>query len=71
MDAGFFDVFHDAADDDSLAVADGIDIEFGCIIEELVDEFPEAQERTRKWVSPTEAAELVEEPGLQKLLREI
>ena len=40
-------------------------------VEKLVDEFPEAQERTRKWVSPTEAAELVEEPGLQKLLREI
>ncbi|MGX9353277.1 NUDIX hydrolase [Shimia sp. W99] len=40
-------------------------------VEKLVDEFPESDERTRKWVSPDEAAQLVDEPGLQKLLREI
>ncbi len=37
MDAGFLDVLHDAADDDVAAVADGIDVEFGRIVEEFVD----------------------------------
>lgn len=38
VDAGFFDVFHDAADDDVLAVADGVDVEFDSVAEEFVDE---------------------------------
>ncbi len=37
----------------------------------LVDEFPEADERTRKWFSPKEAANLVHEPELRDLLRQI
>jgi 8-oxo-dGTP pyrophosphatase MutT (NUDIX family) len=38
-------------------------------VDHLEDEFPEASERTRKWVSPAEAADLVDEPGLQDILR--
>lgn len=38
MDAGFFDVLHDAADDDDLAVGDCVDVEFGGVVEEFVDE---------------------------------
>ncbi|WP_293446838.1 NUDIX hydrolase [Planktotalea sp.] len=38
-------------------------------VDHLVDDFPEASERTRKWVSLAEAAELVDEPGLQDILR--
>jgi 8-oxo-dGTP pyrophosphatase MutT (NUDIX family) len=35
----------------------------------LADEFPEVDERTRKWVTPEEAANMVREPGLQRILR--
>ena len=37
-------------------------------VKTLVDSFPEAEERTRKWVSPKEASNLVAEPELKKLL---
>lgn len=40
-------------------------------VEEMRDEFPEAQERKRKWFSPSEAANLVDEPELKSLLRDI
>ncbi|MEP2531344.1 NUDIX hydrolase [Shimia sp.] len=40
-------------------------------VDKLVDVFPEMEERNRKWVSPTAAADMVEEPGLQQLLRQI
>ncbi|SHJ31635.1 8-oxo-dGTP pyrophosphatase MutT, NUDIX family [Shimia gijangensis] len=40
-------------------------------VKRLEDEFPEASERERKWVSPQEAAQLVEEPGLQEILRQL
>ncbi|MEJ2518437.1 MAG: NUDIX hydrolase, partial [Methyloceanibacter sp.] len=35
---------------------------------ELSSEYPESDQRTRKWVSPSEAAELVDEPELKELL---
>ncbi len=38
-------------------------------VKTLAKSFPEADERKRKWVSPTDAAELVDEPQLQSLLR--
>jgi 8-oxo-dGTP pyrophosphatase MutT (NUDIX family) len=37
-------------------------------VEQLVDNYPEAEERTRRWVSPAEAAELVDEDSLKALL---
>ncbi len=40
-------------------------------VENLADDFPEANERDRKWVSPSEAAEMVQEPGLQEILRQM
>jgi len=40
-------------------------------VSETCDEFPEAGERERRWVSPAEAANMVCEPQLQKLLREM
>lgn len=39
-------------------------------VEELVDEFPEAGQRTRNWVAPKKAAEMVQEPELQSILRD-
>ena len=38
MDAGFFDVLHDAADDYVFAVGKRIDIDFDCVFKKLVDE---------------------------------
>ena len=38
MDAGFFDMFHDAGDFDRLAVADRVDVDFDGVTQETVDE---------------------------------
>ncbi|MCM2561516.1 NUDIX hydrolase [Lutimaribacter sp. EGI FJ00015] len=37
----------------------------------LSDTYPEVDERTRRWVSPAEAAELVDEDGLKALLLQL
>ena len=34
----------------------------------MADEYPEAEERNRRWMSPGEAASLVDEPGLREIL---
>ena len=34
----------------------------------LMDSYPEVEERNRRWLSPSEAAGLVDEPGLQDIL---
>lgn len=34
----------------------------------MASDYPEAGERTRKWVTPEEAANMVSEPGLQDIL---
>lgn len=39
-------------------------------VDHLEDDFPEAAERTRKWVNPKQAAEMVDEPGLQDILKQ-
>ena len=38
VDAGFFDVLHDAADDDVLAVAHRVDIRLERILQETVEQ---------------------------------
>ena len=38
VDAGFFDVFHDAGEVDVGAVAEGVDVDFDGVVEEAVDE---------------------------------
>lgn len=38
---------------------------------DVANDFPEADERRRAWVSPEEAARMVSEPGLQELLRAV
>lgn len=37
-------------------------------VERLEDDWPEKNDRRRKWVTPAEAARMVEEPSLRKLL---
>lgn len=41
---------------------------YGVEVLEMRDDFPEARERSRNWVSPAEAARLVDEPQLSALL---
>jgi len=38
---------------------------------ELSDKYPEAHQRRRKWVSPGEAANMVREPELKNILRQL
>ncbi|MGV6802839.1 MAG: NUDIX hydrolase [Ruegeria sp.] len=40
-------------------------------VTELVDDYPETDQRTRDWVSPQDAAERVREPELKDLLRSL
>ncbi|WP_306151888.1 NUDIX hydrolase [Roseovarius sp. MMSF_3281] len=40
-------------------------------VTEIIDIFPEARERTREWVTPAEAAQMVDEPGLQSIFRQM
>lgn len=40
-------------------------------VKHLTDEYPEAHQRKRKWVSPSEAANLVNEPELKAILRQL
>lgn len=38
-------------------------------VDKLADTYPEVEERTRNWMAPQKAAELVDEPGLKAILR--
>lgn len=38
---------------------------------DLASDYPEAKERSRKWVAPEEAANMVDEPGLKEILRSL
>ena len=38
-------------------------------VTDMASDFPEAGQRERRWVSPTEAANLVDEPQLKSILR--
>ena len=40
-------------------------------VEDLRTKFPEASERKRTWVDPSEAANMVREPELQSILRDL
>lgn len=40
-------------------------------VQEMSPAYPEVAERTRKWVSPNEAANMVAEPGLKDILRDL
>ncbi|MGC9419131.1 MAG: NUDIX hydrolase [Rhodovulum sp.] len=44
---------------------------FAIEVEALDDRFPEMAERERRWMSPAEAAEAVDEPALKALLRNL
>jgi 8-oxo-dGTP pyrophosphatase MutT (NUDIX family) len=55
------------------SVEDGCDLlveveVFRLDVTEIVDDFPEAQERERAWFRPSDAAEAVQEPELKKIL---
>ena len=44
---------------------------FSVKVNEMRDDYPEASQRERKWVSPAEAANMVQEPQLQDMLRSL
>lgn len=44
---------------------------FPVAVEEVRDTYPEAHERKRQWVSASEAANMVQEPELQSILRDL
>ena len=39
VNAGFFDVFHDAADNDLLVIAECIDVDLVSVFEKLINEY--------------------------------
>lgn len=38
---------------------------------EMADDYPEADERNRRWMRPAEAASVVDEPGLREMLQHL
>jgi len=44
---------------------------YSVAVNDLSEVFPESHERKRKWVSPSDAAEMVAEPELQMILRQM
>ncbi|MDO5703782.1 MAG: NUDIX hydrolase [Paracoccus sp. (in: a-proteobacteria)] len=40
-------------------------------VSELADKYPEAGQRSRRWVAPGKAADMVDEKGLKKILRSL
>ncbi|MDR9485124.1 MAG: NUDIX hydrolase [Sediminimonas sp.] len=44
---------------------------FKASVVELSDDYPESDERTRRWVRPQEASEMVDEPGLRDILKNL
>lgn len=38
-------------------------------VDKLIDSYPERKMRKRRWVTPKQAAKMVQEPGLKKILR--
>ena len=54
--------------EDGSAIPAMVDV-FPLEVAELHDHWQEMDERTRKWVTPAEAAEMVDEPDLQAILR--
>lgn len=53
-----------------LPVATDVDV-YAIEVEKLYETFPEAGERQRRWMTPEEAAGLVEEDQLKALLRDL
>lgn len=43
---------------------------YSVAVKEVADEFPEVEERRRKWVSAEDAAAMVQEPELKAILRD-
>lgn len=44
---------------------------FAIHVVRLLDDFPEAGERRREWMTPEDAANVVDEPGLKALLQDL
>lgn len=61
---------YDKRKDDDVFVPVTVSV-YRADVETLASDFPEADERTRRWVSPQQAACMVDEPQLKALLRSL
>lgn len=59
---------YDKAQDSGFAVPIEVAV-FSLTVESMKDRFPEADERERRWFSPAEAEDAVDEPQLKTILR--
>ena len=64
---GMFSYNKDVGDDAGLPVAAMV---YAVKVKSLATEYPEAQERTRKWVGRRKAAKMVDSPELSRILRD-
>ena len=65
---GHFDYDKRMGDGDDIPVQAQV---YRALTHQMSDDFPEAGERTRIWVTPEEAARMVEETELQAILRRV
>lgn len=63
-------IFSYSKDADELGSLPCLAMVFAIEVKDLADDYPEAQERTRTWVSRKKAAKLVEEPELSRIIRD-
>ncbi|WP_299043027.1 NUDIX hydrolase [uncultured Tateyamaria sp.] len=64
---GMFTYSKDMGEDAGLPIAAMV---YAVKVKSLAMDFPEAAERTRKWVSPRKAAKMVDSPELSRILRD-
>ncbi|MEP1611062.1 MAG: NUDIX hydrolase [Roseobacter sp.] len=63
-------IFSYSKDMDGSSVLPCLAMLFAIEVNELADEYPEADQRKRKWVSRKKASKMVDEPELARILRD-
>ncbi|MEO9650590.1 MAG: NUDIX hydrolase [Roseobacter sp.] len=63
-------IFSYSKDMDGNSVLPCLAMLFAIEVNELADEYPEADQRKRKWVSRKKASKMVDEPELARILRD-
>lgn len=63
-------IFSFSKDAEDLGALPCLAMVYAVRVEDLVDEYPEVGQRKRKWMSRKEAARVVEEPELARILRD-
>ena len=63
-------IFSYSKDTDDLGALPCVAMVFAIEVQALADDYPEAKERKRLWVSRKKAAKLVDEPELSRIIRD-